>query len=66
LTFLEVRKAKGVSATTLDKSFFQEDQVLAQKTNVGKGKLKAKGKKKSDDNTGAAIFQYYDNSTGIA
>jgi hypothetical protein len=39
---------------------------LAQKTNVGKGKLKAKGKKKSDDNTGAAIFQYYDNSTGIA
>jgi hypothetical protein len=29
LTFLEVRRPKGVSAASLDKTFFQEEQVLA-------------------------------------
>lgn len=65
LTFLEVRKGKGQTAGGGEKSFFQEDQLLAIKTNSTKNKT-AKGKKKPDDNTGAAIFQFYDNSTGIS
>jgi len=64
LTFLEVKKGKGgaggggPAGAAPDKTFFHEDQVLAQKMlSNGTGKAKGpKNKKKSDENTGAAIF----------
>ena len=53
------------NSTSAGNSSSAGDPSAGNSTGQGGGG-RGKGKKKADDNLGAAIFQYYDNSTGIS
>jgi hypothetical protein len=72
LTFDKIQKKKdgaasGAAALTQVKTSFQEDQKLSQSLLISNSTKKlAKKLKKQNDNEGAAVFTFKDNSTGLS